>query len=176
MEIPALRTARLELVAPDPGCADAYERFYTDASASRDYGGPLSGAASWTRLAADLGSWYLQGFGVWALRKRGEADVVGTCGFWQRKGWPRELTWWILPAVRRQGLAKEASLACIEHAYSGFGWKEVATYMDDSNAAARAVATSLGGVVVARQAFPDGQERDIFRLPRPSAGKSLRQT
>jgi RimJ/RimL family protein N-acetyltransferase len=165
--IPELETARLRLVAPSLACDEAYQRFYTDAEASREYGGPLSPAATWTRLMADLGSWHLQGFGVWAVVRRREGDVVGTCGFWQGRGWPRELTWWLLPEARGQGLAVEASRAALACAYGALGWPEVHTYLNDSNDAARALVARLGGQLLGRRGFPDGRERDFFLLPPP---------
>src|SRR5471030_2104303 len=103
MDIPTLRTERLELIPPDRRCDDVYQRFYTDAEASRAYGGPLAPAAAWARLAYDVGAWRLQGFGVWAIRTRSEQDLVGVCGYWQGRGWPRELTWWLLPEYRGRG-------------------------------------------------------------------------
>lgn len=97
----------------------------------------MTAGAAWARLASDIGNWYLQGFGVWAVQRKIEKDIVGTCGFWQGKGWPRELSWWLLPEFRGQGLAKEASVAAVNHAYRMFGWTEVQTYMNDENHAAR---------------------------------------
>lgn len=166
MHIPTLHTERLSLLAPSAECADLYESFYTDAAASGAYGGPLTSAAAWSRLAADLGTWHLQGFGVWAIRRREPGDLVGVCGFWQGKGWPRELTWWLLPQARGAGIAQEASRAVIEHAYQEFKWPSVETYMNDGNHAARALVLRLGGVAAERRSFPDGLERDIYRLPR----------
>lgn len=171
MTIPTLHTERLDLVPPDRGCDAAYQRFYTDPAASAEYGGPLTPAATWARLAFDLGAWHLQGFGVWAVRRRADGEVLGVCGFWQGRGWPRELTWWLLPEARGQGVALEASRAAVEHAHAdtGFGWGEVQTYTADSNTAAQALITRLGGVRVDRSSFPDGQARWLYRIPRPSA-------
>ncbi len=166
--IPTLETERLCLLPPHAGCDALYQRFYTDAEASRAYGGPLTPAAAWARLNADLGSWYLSGFGVWVVRRKIEGDFIGTCGFWQGKGWPRELTWWLLPEVRGAGLAREASLAVIAHAYRVFGWEAVETYMNDENHAARTLVERLGGVKLRRETFPDGLERDIYRVPEPN--------
>lgn len=164
--IPTLHTERLALMPPDASCDALYQRFYTDAAASHHYGGPLTPGAAWARLAADRGGWALQGFGVWVIRRRAEGDLVGTCGFWQGRGWPRELTWWLLPEVRGHGLAAEASRAAIHHAYDAFGWPQVQTYMNDDNAAARALVLRLGGERIDRLRFPDGLARDLFRLPR----------
>jgi [ribosomal protein S5]-alanine N-acetyltransferase len=166
--IPTLRTQRLVLLPLSAACTALYENFYTDAEASRFYGGPLTSAAAQTRLAADLGSWQLQGFGVWALQRRDPGDFVGVCGFWQGLGWPRELTWWLLPAARGAGLAHEASLAAVAHAYDVFAWPAVETYMNDENKAARALVHRLGGMHLDRRMFPDGAERDVFRIPSPS--------
>ncbi len=168
VDIPTLETRRLRLVPPSSASDDLYQRFYTDAAASRLYGGPLSAGAAWSRLASDLGSWHLQGYGVWTLHRRAEGDLVGACGFWQGRGWPRELTWWLLPSARGQGLAQEASLAALSHAYQGFGWEVVETYMNDANAAARTLVERLGGVKTDRRVFPDDLERDVYQLPRPA--------
>jgi ribosomal-protein-alanine N-acetyltransferase len=139
MQIPTLGTDRLLLVPPDAAAEDLYRRFYTDESASRAYGGPVSVGAAWSRLAADIGSWHLQGFGVWVIRRRNDGDLVGTCGFWQGKGWPRELTWWLLPEARGAGIAFDASQAVVNHACRIFGWQTVETYMTDANEAAKSV-------------------------------------
>jgi len=150
-----------------------YQRFYTDADASRAYGGPLSPAAASARLASDLESWYLQGFGVWAIRRREGGELIGVCGFWQGKDWPRELTWWLVPEARGGGLAHEASLAAVAHAYAAFGWQSVETYMNDANAPARALVLRLGGVKTDRRVFPDRLERDVYRIPAPFAAPQV---
>lgn len=167
MLIPTLEADRLRLIAPSGACASAYQAFYTDASASQHYGGPTSAAQARARLAADCADWQRRGFGVWALELKAEREIVGTCGFWQGTGWPRELTWWLLPRARGVGLALEASRAAVRHAYASFGWPEVHTCMRDDNAAARALAFRLGGHIVGRQRFPDGVERDLFLIPQP---------
>jgi RimJ/RimL family protein N-acetyltransferase len=167
IDIPTLHTERLDLLPPTADCADLYRTFYTDADASQLYGGPLSVVGSWTRLASDLGSWHLQGFGVWVLRDRERGELVGVCGFWQAPGWRRELTWWLLPRYRSRGFAQEASEAVVEHAYAVFGWPSVETYMVDTNDQAHALVRRLGGEQIERFVAPDGAERDLFRIPRP---------
>lgn len=168
MQIHTLQTDRLTLLPPDAAAEQLYEEFYTDAQASAAYGGPLTSEAARARLAADIGAWHLQGFGVWVVQRRQQHDLVGVCGFWQGRGWPRELTWWLLPRARGAGLAQEASQAAIRHAYRAFGWPSVETYMHDSNESARALALRLGGILTARQLFPDGLERDVFQIPQPA--------
>ena len=169
MPIPTLHTDRLILLPPTAASEHLYTAFYTDAEVSSEYGGPLTAAAARARLAADVGTWHLRGFGVWVVQRRDGGDFVGTCGFWQGRGWPRELTWWLLPQARGAGMAHEASLAVVRHAYRVFGWPAVETYVNDTNGAARALVLRLGGVKTGRPCFPDGLERDLFRIPEPPA-------
>lgn len=165
MDIPSLHTERLELIPPDRRCDAAYQRFYTDPDASAAYGGPLTASATWARLAFDVGAWTLQGFGVWAIRTRHDQEMIGVCGYWQGRGWPRELTWWLLPEHRGRGFALEASRAAIAHAYDTWGWEAVETYTNDSNLAARALVAWLGGIQIDRRMFPDGDERYVYSIP-----------
>ncbi len=118
--IPTLETPRLTLAPLNRECASAYESFYTDAAASRLYGGPISAGAAFGRLGG-------------------------------------------------QGIAREASLAAIRHAYESFQWPVVETYMNDDNAPAKALVLSLGGSLSRRQVFPDGLQRNVFVLPRAAA-------
>jgi ribosomal-protein-alanine N-acetyltransferase len=163
--IPLIETHNLRLVAPADHSVELYEKFYTDQKASALYGGPLSKDQTFARLKADLGSWYLLGFGVWVIQEKTSNELIGTCGFWQGKGWPVELTWWILPEYRGKGYAFEASKAAIDHAYQTFLWPKVETYMNDDNVAARGLVLKLGGIKSGRAIFPDGLQRDIYLLP-----------
>jgi hypothetical protein len=69
--------------------------------------------------------------------------------------------------TRMVGLALEASHAVVRHAYDAWNWPTVETYTRDGNAAAIALVSRLGGVQVDRRAFPDGEDRNVFRIPRP---------
>jgi RimJ/RimL family protein N-acetyltransferase len=166
--IPTIETERLRLLPPSADCFDVYQRFYTDEAASKMYGGPINEEQVWARLKADLGSWYLLGFGVWVIQLKSDNSLVGTCGFWQGKGWPRELTWWVMPEGRGKGIATEASKAALQHAYREFKWELVETYMNDDNGAARALVEKLDGIKTSRQKFNDGLSRNIYTLPNPA--------
>jgi RimJ/RimL family protein N-acetyltransferase len=162
---PSLLTDRLVLRAPGPEDWPLYRNFYADAEASAFYGGPLTPDQAWRKLAGDIGHWVLRGHGLWVAVTRDTGGPVGGCGLVWPEGWPRhELTWWILPRARRRGYALEASRAAIDWAYAR-GWQAVETHMRDENAPARALAERLGGRVIAREAFPDGEMRDVFLLP-----------
>jgi len=164
--LPTLETELLRLVPPTLASLDVYELFYMDSEASKAYGGPIEKEQVLTRLKADLGSWYLFGFGVWIIQLKSDSSFVGTCGFWQGKNWPTELTWWVLPEARGKGVATEASKAAISHAYTEFKWDAVKTYMNDENVAARALVEKLGGQKIDRAKFHDGLSRNIYQLPK----------
>jgi ribosomal-protein-alanine N-acetyltransferase len=162
-----LQTERLALRRPAAEDYSAYRLFYSDPEASGFYGGPLSPALAWRKLAYDIGHWSLRGFGQWMILARESGRVIGGCGIVQPEGWPRhELTWWVLPTERRRGFAFEASKAVVAWAYDDCGFDRVETHMKDDNAAAVSLATKLGGVIIARETFPDGLERNIYALPR----------
>lgn len=168
MEISRLvETSNFKLVVPSVVHAEMYEQFYTDAEASKMYGGPLTQEQTWARLKADVGSWQLLGFGVWVIQSKDDGRYIGTCGFWKGKAWPTELTWWVLPEARGRGVATQVSLAALNVAYNSWHWEAVETYMNDDNHAARRLVKKLGGEKVRRMAFPDGLSRDIYLLPNP---------
>lgn len=167
-EIPEIQTERLLLRGPQSGDFPVYRDFFADAAASEFYGGPLEADRAWRVLATDLGHWRLRGYGRWSVVERASGTMVGGCGLWWPEGYPRsELTWWIVPAARRHGYAREASLAAIRFGYEVLGWNLVETHMNDENLAARALVERLGGTVLLRERFSDGLDRDVFALPRP---------
>lgn len=164
--IPEIETDRLILRGPKPEDLPVYESFFTDEKASAGYGGPRTAGQAWRNLALDIGHWTLRGYGRWAVIEKQSGEMVGSCGLWWPQGYPRsELTWWIISSARRKGYAKEASIAAIQHGYNDLGWSIVETHMKDDNHAARHLVESLGGTVIARESFPDGLERNIYKLP-----------
>ncbi|MEL0155559.1 GNAT family N-acetyltransferase [Sphingopyxis sp.] len=166
--IPTLKTERLDLRGPRSEDFPVYRDFFADAAASHFYGGPMEADRAWRVLATDLGHWSLRGYGRWSVVERASGLMIGGCGLWWPEGYPRsELTWWIVPSVRRNGYALEASRAAIAFGYDRLGWDLVETHMNDDNVAARALVQKLGGTKILREKFPDGLERDIFGLPRP---------
>jgi len=164
-EIPEIETGRLKLRAPHEEDFSVYKTFYANAAASSAYGGPLSPLLAWKKLAADLGHWQLRGYGMWSVQEKSSGHMVGGCGLVWPEGWPRsELTWWIIPAARRQGYALEASQAVIKFGLDQLGWDYVQTHTNDENIAARQLVEKLGGVKFTREIFPDGLERDVLKI------------
>ena len=165
--IPTLETPRLLLRPPRAADYPTYVLFFADAEASSFYGGPLDSGQAWRVLAMEFGHWELRGYGRWVIESRESGEMLGCCGLWWPEGLPRsELTWWLLPEARGQGIATEASVAAIGFGYEVLGWPLVETHMNDDNAAARRLVERLGGTVIARETFPDGITRNVYELPR----------
>ncbi|MFV0411439.1 MAG: GNAT family N-acetyltransferase [Paracoccus sp. (in: a-proteobacteria)] len=163
-DAPVLETGRLMLRLPEARDLAAYAAFFADAEASHFYGGPLLPYQAWERLAGDIGHFALKGFGRFTLTQDGK--TIGGCGILDVDGWPgHELTWWLLPAARGQGLAQEASRAVLSWAGRSLGWPLVETHFRDENIAARRLTESLGGRKQRREIFPDGITRDIYAIP-----------
>ncbi|WP_298985081.1 GNAT family N-acetyltransferase [uncultured Roseibium sp.] len=163
----SLSSERFLLRLPEAQDLAVYRAFFSDAEASRFYGGPLRDDQSWRALAGHVGHWHLRGYGLWMIVPKQGGPAIGGCGFVWPDGWPRrELTWWLLPEARGTGAAVEVSKVTIKHAYDNYGWPLVETHMDDANAAARKLVQKLGGEVIAREVFPDDKTRSVYVLPR----------
>lgn len=169
MTAPLLTTERLTLRRPEGRDHAAYARFFADAEASHFYGGPLRADQAWGRLAEDIGHFALKGFGRFVITR--QDATLGGCGILDVEGWPgHELTWWLLPEARGQGIAQEASRAVLSWAGQNLGWQQVETHFRDENAPARKLTQSLGGRKLRRETFPDGIARDIYAMPTGAEG------
>lgn len=159
-----LITKRLTLRVPQAEDWTAYTRFFTNAEVSHFYGGPLLPYQAWERLAEDIGHFALKGFGRYVITQ--DRLTIGGCGILDVDGWPgHELTWWLFPEARGNGIAQEASHAVLTWARENLGRDIVETHFKDQNLAARRLTEALGGRKLRRELFPDGIERDVYGIP-----------
>lgn len=164
----SIESERYVLRPPELSDFPVFRQFFSDPDASHFYGGPLREDLAWRVLAAQIGHWHLRGYGLWMILPKEKDTPLGGCGFTWPQGWPRrELTWWLLPEARGQGVAVEASKTAIRHAYEVYGWPLVETHMVDANLAAQGLVRKLGGEPIAREYFPDGKTRTVYGFKRP---------
>jgi RimJ/RimL family protein N-acetyltransferase len=165
---PILETDRLTLRAPEATDVQAYHAFYSVSGMTVGLYRGGRGEDEVTDIhAADMAHWQHHGFGIWLLRRKSEADVLGGAGVVIEDDWnTHELTWWLMPEARGHGYATEASRAIIAYVYDTLGWPEVRIFMRDENIPSHKLAQRLGGKRISRDVFPDGITRDVYALPR----------
>lgn len=76
------------------------------------------------------------GYGIWAMRLRGEEMLIGMCGLRQvrDRDWT-ELLYSLKPRYWKQGFASEAVGAVLKYAFDGLGLDEVVASFDQENTA-----------------------------------------
>ncbi|MCA0174710.1 MAG: GNAT family N-acetyltransferase [Proteobacteria bacterium] len=101
-------------------------------------------ARSWMegRLLAPYGT---QGHGFWAVQHRASGALVGLCGLFKRDSLPAlDVGYALLPAWRGQGLAQEATAACVAYARDVLGVARLLAVTDVDNAASARVLEACG--------------------------------
>jgi len=92
-----------------------------------------------TRMLAD------EGIGLFSVRRRGNGNVIGFCGFVRLEGMEEpELAYELTRETWGQGLATEASLACLHYAFESAGLERVIAGADSDNEASARVIEKLG--------------------------------
>lgn len=85
------------------------------------------------------------GYGIWAVRLRGEDALIGMCGLRQvQKTGPVELLYSLRPRYWRHGYASEAARAVLLHAFEVLGIDQLVASFDDQNVASAGVLRRLG--------------------------------
>jgi len=103
-------------------------------------------ARAWieSRLVA---AYRAQGFGLWALQRRADGELLGMCGLVRRDGLPEiDLGYALLPRHRGMGYVREAGAACLAYAAEVLGKRCVLAITDPDNERSIRVLASLGMV------------------------------
>lgn len=168
-----LQTERLTLRRPVPADWPAFRDFFaSDRSAS--LGGPVTIGKSWRHFASELGHWEIHGFGMWAVTLRDSARTVGLIGPWCPVDWPEtEIGWLILSAdIEGTGIATEAAIAAITHAFDVLQWDTAVSYIGADNSRSIRLAEKLGAVrddgAPKPDAYPDTL---VYRHPKPGVAQ-----
>ncbi len=84
------------------------------------------------------------GYGLWLVRARDEADLVGTAGLRPLEDLGLEIIYSLAPSARGQGYATEAARAVVVHALGPLNLPQVLAEVDEGNAASVKVIERLG--------------------------------
>ncbi len=112
---------------------------------------PMSAEDCWRRMMASVGGWQLNGFGTWAVDRKGDQKLVGNVGFftaWReiqpRFGDEPEMGWMFAAETHGQGIASEACKAAIAWAETNLQPSPLWAIIAPANEPSLKLATKLG--------------------------------
>jgi ribosomal-protein-alanine N-acetyltransferase len=146
--VPEIETERLRLRALGVGDLDAWHRqIFSDLKVTRylPVRKPIPREDVVERLASQVESWQVRGFGVWAVLEKASNQLVGHSGFVTPEASDRiELIyalgrdWW------GRGFATEAAAACVRHGFEVLNFAEIAALAFPENEPSIRVMLKLG--------------------------------
>ena len=165
-----LATERLELWRPQASDLDGLNAINTDPRTLTFLGNWASGRAdSVARLLRNAGGWSFYGYGVCMIRRRGAAQIIGTCGvFRSYRGFAHglddvpEAGWIVHPDHWGQGYASEAMRAALAWFDEVHGAQRIACMIETGNAASQRLAAKLGFVEYTRHVDAEGKELVLY--------------
>lgn len=108
-------------------------------------GGPWDDRGAYLDFAQCVGSWFLRGFGLWAVEDKEDNTVLGFVAHGHEYGClEAELGFLLIESAHEQGFATEAASAVRDYAFDVLRQETLVLYFDPSNGASRAVAVKLG--------------------------------
>jgi RimJ/RimL family protein N-acetyltransferase len=146
--VPEIETERLRLRPLDVGDVDAWHRqIFSDPKVTRYLPArkPTPREDVVERLATQIESWQVRGFGVWAVSQKASNQLMGHAGFVTPEASDRiELIyalgrdWW------GRGFATEAAAACLRHGFEVLNFTEIAALAFPENEPSIHVMLKLG--------------------------------
>lgn len=171
-DVPVIETARLILRAPAPRDAERYVAAHIEERAAW-VGGNAGAETAWRSFAMLAGHWILRGHGRWAVTHKDDDSCLGVVGCNFPEGWPEpEIAWFVFPEAEGQGIAREATLAALDHAWRILGWQSAVSYIHPDNARSIRLAERLGAVRddAADRPMPELGTL-VFRHPAPETAR-----
>lgn len=148
MELPTIRTSRLELRTITPDDVDALFRIFGDPELTRYWGHPaLADRAAAESLVEEIRAGAHSGELLqWGIRPGGNADLIGTCTLssLDRQNRRAEIGAALAPEHHGRGYAEEAVRAVIDHGFGELGLHRITADVDPRNAPALRLVEHLG--------------------------------
>lgn len=146
---PVLETRRLILRPPKQEDWAGWAAFMADEEAAQHIGGVQARDIAWRGMATMVGSWSLQGFGMFSVIEKDSGRWVGRLGPWQpggaQGGWPgTEVGWGIAREAWGKGYAREGAVAAMNWAVDHLGWTDIIHTIAPTNTASQNLALRLG--------------------------------
>ena len=146
-DAPTLETDRLVLRPIATDDADALHRISNEPDVRRYLWDDEPVAKATIRnLFSESGTMFAdEGIGLFGVRRRGSENLIGFCGFVRLEGMEEpELAYELTREAWGEGIATEASLACLRHGFVAASLQRVIAGADADNAASARVMEKLG--------------------------------
>jgi RimJ/RimL family protein N-acetyltransferase len=144
-----LDTARLRLRPFQPDDLDALARLYADAEVMKYIGNgqPRTRAETEALLTLMIRQWEQHGFGRWAMILKATGELIGRCGLsFLHQAEEVELGYLLATAYWGQGLATEASRACVQFGFEQLKLERIVAVARPENLASARVMEKIGMV------------------------------
>lgn len=142
-----IETERLAMRPLESGDLAAMHRVFNDLAVRRYLWDdkPVSLEMARSCLERSARDFSERGVGLFGVRLRGEAELIGLCGLrWEEGIGGMEIMYCLLPEWWGRGLATEAARACLRYAFDGAGLGRVFGGADAPNVASLQIIKKLG--------------------------------
>lgn len=162
---PRIETERLILRPPEAADFDAFAQMQGDTEAAHFIGGAVSRTEAWRRFLWQPGSWWLLGYGMFAVLEKSSGEWLGQIGPWKPEGWPgNEIGYSFHRRAWGKGYATEAASASIDWAFEHLGWESIIHCIDPENLASQKVAHRLGSTRQGQTRLPPPFEDSVVEV------------
>ncbi|MDB4933354.1 MAG: family N-acetyltransferase [Labilithrix sp.] len=146
VSVPRIATERLLLREFRMSDFDVYAANLADPIATEHLSSGVSDRrTAWRMFASGTGAWMLQGAGWWAIELRETGAFAGTVGAFYRDGFTDlEVSWTVVRAFWRRGIATEAARAALAYAVEKHAAPRAIALIDAANVASIRVSANLG--------------------------------
>lgn len=175
---PTLETEHLILRPPAAEDLDAWAAFVADPEVSRHLGGVQPRPMAWRNICTMVGSWAINGFGMFSAIEKATGRWIGRLGPWRPDGWPGpEFACGIVREAWGTGYAVEGSAVAIDWVFDTLGWAELIHTIVPENVHAKRYVQRLGSKRRGEGRLPEpfnseveiwGQTREEWRARRRS--------
>jgi ribosomal-protein-alanine N-acetyltransferase len=165
---PGIETVRLRLRPLAPEDLDAIHRLWVDPEVRRYLWDDerISRERARSVIAAGIEDFESRGFGLWAVIRKEDGELIGFCGFRSLEGTPEiELLYGISPPYWGIGLATEAARAAIRYGFEGAGFDRILGITDTENEASRRV-LEKAGMRFEKHAICEGRKETRYEISR----------
>lgn len=169
--VPELETERTVMRGFVPDDLAAVAAWSGDPEVMRFLGGAADADQAWRTMALYVGHWHLRGYGLWAVERKSDGQLIGRVGLWNPAGWPGiEIGWAFSRLAWGGGYATECGAATVAWTWANLPeLEQILAIIVPENLASRRVAERLGMTVLGPYTLMGEIDTLLYGLDRPTA-------